>query len=68
MFVRYLLLIQINPDAAGSTGPDERLAEEMGTLLEDMTKAAVTNRRPATRVAERLRRRGGSNGRGWLPG
>jgi hypothetical protein len=39
--MRYLLLIQINPDAAGPTGPDERLAEAMGTLLEDMTKAGV---------------------------
>src|SRR2546423_15656251 len=39
--MRYLLLIETNPDAAGSTGPDERLAEEMGKLLEDMTKAGV---------------------------
>ena len=39
--MRYLLLIQTNPDAAGPTGPDERLAEEMGKLLEDMTKAGV---------------------------
>src|SRR5436309_11648506 len=39
--MRYLLLIQINPDAEGPTGPDERLAEEMGKLLEDMTKAGV---------------------------
>src|SRR5437588_10412026 len=39
--MRYLLLIQLGPDAEGSTGPDERLAEEMGKLLEDMTKAGV---------------------------
>ena len=39
--MRYLLLIQINPDTAGAAGPDERLAEEMGKLLEDMTKAGV---------------------------
>ena len=39
--MRYLLLIQTNPDAVGPTGPDERLAEEMGKLLEDMTKAGV---------------------------
>src|SRR6478609_8238454 len=32
--MRYLLLIQTNPDTAGPTGPDERLAE-------DMTKAGV---------------------------
>ena len=38
--MRYLLLIQINPDEAPA-GPDERLAEEMGKLLEDMTKAGV---------------------------
>jgi hypothetical protein len=40
IFVRYLLLIQINPDEAPA-GPDERLAEEMGMLLEEMTKAGV---------------------------
>jgi hypothetical protein len=39
--MRYLLLIELNPDAPAPTGPDERLAEEMGTLLEDMTKAGV---------------------------
>jgi hypothetical protein len=39
--MRYLLLIQIDPETAGSAGPDERLAEEMGALLEDMTKAGV---------------------------
>ena len=39
--MRYLLLIQTTPDAAGPTGPDERLAVEMGKLLEDMTKAGV---------------------------
>jgi hypothetical protein len=40
IFVRYLLLIQVKPYGAG-TGPDERLAEDMGRLLEDMTKAGV---------------------------
>ena len=39
--MRYLLLIQTTPDAAGPAGPDERLAEEKGKLLEDMTKAGV---------------------------
>jgi hypothetical protein len=41
MLMRYLLLIQIDPEVAGPSGPDERLAEEMGVLLEDMTKAGV---------------------------
>jgi hypothetical protein len=39
--MRYLLLIQLKPDAEAPTGPDERLADEMGKLLEDMTKAGV---------------------------
>ena len=39
--MRFLLLIQVDPATAGSTAPDERLAEEMGKLLEDMTKAGV---------------------------
>ena len=39
--MRYLVLIVINPDAAGPAEPDERLATEMGTLLQDMTKAGV---------------------------
>ena len=39
--MRYLLLIQTTPDAAAPSGPDERLAEAMGRLLEDMTKAGV---------------------------
>ena len=39
--MRYLLLIQINPDAGVPAAPDERLAEKMGKLLEDMTKAGV---------------------------
>jgi hypothetical protein len=39
--MRYLLLVQTNPDAERPTGPDVRLAEEMGKLLEDMTKAGV---------------------------
>ena len=37
--MRYLLLIQSDP--ATTAGPDERLAEEMGRLLEEMTKAGV---------------------------
>lgn len=39
--MRYLLLIQTDPHARGSSGPDERLADGMGKLLEDMTKAGV---------------------------
>ena len=39
--MRYLLLIQTTPDAEGQSAPDERLAEDMGKLLEDMTKAGV---------------------------
>jgi hypothetical protein len=39
--MRYLCLIQINPDAAAAAGPDERLDEQMGALLEEMTKAGV---------------------------
>lgn len=39
--MRYLMLIQTNPETAVSTVPDERLIEEMGRLLEDMTKAGV---------------------------
>ena len=37
--MRYLMLIRVDADQA--TGPDEALAEEMGQLLEDMTKAGV---------------------------
>jgi hypothetical protein len=36
--MRFLLLVRTN---AAEAGPDERLAEEMGRLLEDMTKAGV---------------------------
>ena len=39
--MRYLLLIELDPDVSYPAGPDERLAEEMGKLLEDMTKAGV---------------------------
>ena len=39
--MRYMLLIQTDPAASGPAGPDERLAEDMGKLLEDMTKAGV---------------------------
>ncbi len=38
--MRYLLLIHTSPDVEGPS-PDERLAEDMGKLLEDMTKAGV---------------------------
>jgi hypothetical protein len=37
--MRYLMLIRVNADQA--TGPYESLAEAMGQLLEDMTKAGV---------------------------
>lgn len=39
--MRYLLLVQTSPDAARFTGPDELLAEEMGSLLAEMTRAGV---------------------------
>jgi len=39
--MRYLLLIQTDPDGSVSAGPDERLAAEMSSLLQDMTKAGV---------------------------
>ena len=39
--MRYLLLVRANADDVVAAGPDERLAEEMGRLLEDMTKAGV---------------------------
>jgi hypothetical protein len=39
--MRYMLLVQIDPNGAGPAGPDERLAEQMASLLEDMTKAGV---------------------------
>jgi hypothetical protein len=39
--MRYLLLIQSDPNAVNPTAPDDRLLEEMGKLLEDMTKAGV---------------------------
>jgi hypothetical protein len=39
--MRYLLLIETKPESEGPAGPDERLAEEMGRLLEEMTKAGV---------------------------
>jgi hypothetical protein len=39
--MRYLLLIQTNRDDAVPAAPDAQLAEGMGRLLEDMTKAGV---------------------------
>jgi hypothetical protein len=39
--MRYLLLVQTSPSAPGPAGPDVRLAEQMGKLLEAMTKAGV---------------------------
>jgi hypothetical protein len=41
ILMRYLLLVQTNPHNAAAAGPDEQLAEEMGKLIEDMTKAGV---------------------------
>lgn len=39
--MRYLLLIQNNPEAAAPAVADDRLMEEMGRLLEEMSKAGV---------------------------
>lgn len=39
--MRYLLLVRNDPSAAPPQGPDPALAEEMGKLLEEMTKAGV---------------------------
>ncbi|WP_019926763.1 YciI family protein [Nocardia sp. BMG111209] len=39
--MRYLTLIRLDPTAAPSDGPDEKLMADMGTLLEEMTKAGV---------------------------
>ncbi len=39
--MRYLMLIRLDPSTAPVQGPDPALAEEMGKLLEDMTKAGV---------------------------
>ena len=39
--MRFLLLIRTDADNVAEAGPDERLTEEMGGLLEDMTKAGV---------------------------
>jgi hypothetical protein len=41
ILMRYLLLVQTDPAAPAPSDPDERLAEEMGELIEDMTKAGV---------------------------
>jgi hypothetical protein len=39
--MRFLLLVRTDAVDAVEDEPDERLAEEMGKLLEDMTKAGV---------------------------
>ncbi|HEY8301825.1 MAG TPA: YciI family protein [Jatrophihabitans sp.] len=39
--MRYLLLVQVDPASAGPAGPDDGLAERMGDLLADMSKASV---------------------------
>ena len=39
--MRYMILIRLDPATAPTPGPDDRMAEEMGELLEEMTKAGV---------------------------
>ncbi|HEY4023837.1 MAG TPA: YciI family protein [Pseudonocardiaceae bacterium] len=39
--MRYLMLIRNDPAAAPTSGPDPALAEDMGRLIEEMTKAGV---------------------------
>jgi hypothetical protein len=39
--MRYLMLIRFDPATAPVTGPDPALAEDMGRLIEEMTKAGV---------------------------
>ncbi|WP_233427295.1 YciI family protein [Nocardia africana] len=39
--MRYLMLIRLDPTAAPAQGPDPAMAESMGALLEEMTKAGV---------------------------
>lgn len=38
---RYLMLIRLDPSTAPVQGPDPALMEDMGKLLEEMTKAGV---------------------------
>ncbi|WP_216897807.1 YciI family protein [Nocardia alni] len=39
--MRYLMLIRLDPSIAPTAGPDPALAEDMGKLIEEMTKAGV---------------------------
>ncbi len=39
--MRYLMLIRIDPATAPTVGPDPSLEEDMGNLIEEMTKAGV---------------------------
>ena len=39
--MRYLMLIRLDPALAPTAGPDPKLAEDMGRLIEEMTKAGV---------------------------
>jgi hypothetical protein len=39
--MRYMMLLRLDPAKAPSEGPSPELMEEMGKLLEDMTKAGV---------------------------
>lgn len=39
--MRYLMLIRVDPATAPTVGPDPALAEDMGNLIEEMTKAGV---------------------------
>jgi hypothetical protein len=39
--MRYMMLLKMDPATAPTTGPGEELMEEMGKLLEEMTRAGV---------------------------
>ncbi|MGW3247217.1 YciI family protein [Streptomyces sp. NPDC001070] len=39
--MRFMSLVRINEDNVPEGGPDERLMEEMGKLIEEMSKAGV---------------------------
>jgi hypothetical protein len=39
--MRYMMLLRLDPAKAPAGGPSEELMTEMGTLLEEMTKAGV---------------------------
>ncbi|MCE5288356.1 MAG: YciI family protein [Nocardiaceae bacterium] len=58
--MQYLMLIRLDPSLAPAEGPDDKLMEEMGVLMDEMTKAGVlvntAGLRPieeATRVHQR---------------